>query len=125
MIKQQVPNNFCKLVIKSDNAIRFVGVADKFGKIIAEEYRKGSVPLLSKEEMAMSVLQGAIRMGSRKTMIPKLGKLIYTVSYYEKVKRATMMLSNNNVLMVSFDPEANHDSILINKILPLVKDNAL
>jgi glutamine amidotransferase PdxT len=64
-------------------------------------------------------------MGSRKTMIPKLGKLIYTVSYYEKVKRATMMLSNNNVLMVSFDPEANHDSILINKILPLVKDKSL
>jgi hypothetical protein len=125
MIKQQVPNNFCKRIIKSDSAIRFVGVADKFGKIIAEEYRKKSVPLLSKEEVAMSVLQGAIRMGSRKTMIPKLGKLIYTVSYYEKVKRATMMLNNNNVLMVSFDPEANHDSILINKILPLVKDNGL
>jgi len=124
MVKQ-VPNEFCKQIIALDKLIRFVGVADKFGKIIAEEYRKGSVPLLSKEEEAMSILQGAIRMGSRKTMIPKLGRLIYTVSYYEKVKRTTIMLNNHNVLMVSFEPEANHDSIIINKILPLVKNEGL
>jgi hypothetical protein len=78
--------------------------------------------LLSKDEESLSIIQGAIRMGSRKTMLPKLGRLLYTFSVYEKVKRATIPLGGNYILMVSFDIGSEHDSIISKKILPLVKE---
>jgi hypothetical protein len=32
-----------------------------------------------------------------------------------------MMLPGGNILMVSFDTNANHESIILNKVLPLTK----
>lgn len=122
MAKQQT-QDLCQRIVRLDKSIRFAGVSDRFGKIVAEVYRKGSAPLLSKEEQALSILQAAIRMGTRKTMIPKLGKLSYTFSVYDKVKRATIPMSNQLVLMVSFDREASPESIILNEILPLAKEH--
>jgi hypothetical protein len=122
MGKLQVQNDLCQRILELDKTIRFVGLSDRFGKTVSAEYRKGSTPLLSKDEESLSIIQGAIRMGSRKTMLPKLGRLLYTFSVYEKVKRATIPLGGNYILMVSFDIGSEHDSIISKKILPLVKE---
>ena len=55
-------------------------------------------------------------------MEAKLGKTIYSITFYEKVKRAVIPIGKNSdfILMVSFDNEADHDSIIRNKIMPLV-----
>jgi hypothetical protein len=47
---------------------------------------------------------------------------IYSITLYEKVKRAVIPIGRDGdfVLMVSFDNEADHDSIIRNKIMPLV-----
>ena len=121
----QVPKDLCKQILEFDKTIRFAGIADKFGKIVMAGYRKGSVPLLSKEESVLSFMQTSIRMGTRKTMQAKLGKIVYAFALYEKVKRVTIPLSNYSVLMSSFDIEADHESIISKKILPLVKKHGL
>lgn len=123
--KVQVPNDFCKQILACDKRIRFAGVADKFGKIVMSEYRKGSVPLLSKQESMLSAIQTTIRMGTQKTVQPILGKIIYSFTFYEKVKRATIPLSDHSSLMISFDIEADHESIILKKILPLLKSHSL
>jgi len=58
----------------------------------------------------------------RRLMEAKLGKTIYSITFYEKVKRAVIPIGKNGdfILMVSFDNEAEHDSIIRNKIMPLV-----
>lgn len=121
----KVRNDLCKQIIGFDKTIRFAGIADKFGKIVMEEYRKGTFPLLSKEESALSVLQTSIRMGIGKTMQARLGKIVYTFTEYEKIKRATIPLSDHSVLMVSFEKEGDHESMIWKKILPLVKKHGL
>jgi hypothetical protein len=68
----------------------------------------------------------AISSETRKDFGSKLGKPIYSFTLYEKIKRATLQNKNNNeryypILMVSFDIHANHDSIIINKILPIIR----
>jgi hypothetical protein len=54
----------------------------------------------------------------------QIGKPIYSFTMYEKIKRATISLDNKeyNILMVSFDAEADHESIILNKIIPFVKN---
>jgi hypothetical protein len=55
-------------------------------------------------------------------MEAKLGKTIYSITFYEKVKHAVIPIGKDGdfILMVSFDNEADYDSIIRNKILPLV-----
>ena len=120
-----VPKDLCKQICELDKGIRFAGVVDKFGKLIMTKYRSTSIPLLSKEESQLSIVQGTIRMGSRSTLQPKLGKIVYTFTFYEKVKRATIPLTNNSYLMVSFDIEGDHDTVMMKKILPLLKKHDL
>lgn len=115
------PQDLCSKILAADAGIRFAGVANSLGKIIASEYRKGLAPLLTQEETEKSILQSIVRMGTRQTLEEKLGKTVYAFALYEKVKRASMMLPGGNILMVSFDTNANHESIILNKILPLTK----
>ena len=112
--------DLCKHILELDKTIRFVGIASIEGKLIAQEYRVGLESLLTKEESELSVMQSIIRMGTRKVLEEKVGKTIYAFALYEKVKRATIPLGDANILMVSFDIEANHESIILNKILPYI-----
>jgi hypothetical protein len=113
--------DLCKQILELDKTIRFAGIASIQGKLIAQEYRSGLRSLLTKEESELSVIQSIIRMGTRKTLEEKVGKTIYAFALYEKVKRATIPLDNASILMISFNVEANHEYIILNKILPLIR----
>ena len=117
-------HNMCKQIIELDSAIRFVGIPNKFGKQIVVEYRKGLTPLLTDTESELYAVESVMRMNNRKDYESKLGKAIYSFTLYEKIKRTTISLDNKDypILMVSFDTEADHESIILNKIIPFVKN---
>jgi hypothetical protein len=111
-----------------DNSIRFVGFINNKGTVIAYEYREGLDPLLRTNESELSFIDTVLRMRTRKDMEPKLGKVIYSLTLYEKVKRATIMPDNEEdpILMVSLDVNrdakggTDHESLIRDGILPLV-----
>ena len=116
-------DNLCDQILKMDDSIRFAGIANKMGKTIKVAYRKGSDHLLTPDESDLSMIESVLRMTTRGDLEPKLGKPIYSFTLYEKVKRATISLANEEfpVLMVSFDIEADHESLIKNKLMPLLK----
>lgn len=63
-------------------------------------------------------------MKTREDYEQKLGKTIYTFALYEKVKRASIALNKGDysLLMVSFEVAADHESIILHKILPRLKE---
>jgi hypothetical protein len=113
----------CKQIIQSDDYIRFVGIADKYGKQVAVNYREGLVPYLNQTESEIYSIDTVMRMNSRKEMESKLGKVIYSFTLYENLKRATIYTGNIDypVLMTSFDTRSDHVNIILNKILPIVR----
>lgn len=117
----------CKDILESDRSIRFVGISDKMGKQIASSYRAELVPLLTPTEIEMSAIESVLRMKTRKDFESKLGKPIYTFTLYQKIKRVTITLENKEypILMASVDLEADHDNIIVNKILPLINELGL
>jgi hypothetical protein len=117
----------CNDILESDRSIRFVGISDKMGRQIASSYRAELVPLLTPMEIEMSAIESVLRMKTRKDFESKLGKPIYTFTFYQKVKRVTITLENKEypILMASFDLEADHDNIIVNKILPLINELGL
>ena len=117
----------CNDILESDRSIRFVGISDKMGKQIASSYRAELAPLLTPTEIEMSAIESVLRMKTRKDFESKLGKPIYTFTLYQKIKRVTITLENKEypILMASFDLEADHDNIIVNKILPLINELGL
>lgn len=115
----------CTRVIRCDKSVRFVGIADKYGKQIAVQYRQGLVPYLNKTESEIYSIDTVMRMNTRREMESKLGKVIYSFTLYENLKRATIYLNSTDypVLMASFDVQADHHDIIMNKIIPVLKDN--
>lgn len=122
-------SELCEQVVALDASIRFAGVANKMGKITASAYRSGLIPLLSKEETERTIPQYLLRLSPSPDLESKLGRPVYSVTAYEKIRRAIIPLydpygNTRSLLLVSFDIEAsNHDSLIQDRILPLVRGN--
>jgi hypothetical protein len=114
---------FCQLVLSVDESIRFVGIATLNGATLALKYRANLVPLLTQEETTSSIKYSVWRMESRRLLEEKLGKTLYVVATYEKLKRATIPVGQDgqSILIVSFDIESDVESIIRNKILKIIK----
>ena len=130
MSKTQLSEDFilcdiCNQILELDSSIRFAGFANNMGKISAARYRNKLDPLLTVDESELSFIDSALRMRTRRDMEPKLGRAIYSITLYEKVKRATISFDNEDypILMISFDnsnKRSDHESLILDRILPLV-----
>ena len=114
----------CGAILALDEGIRFAGIATRFGKVVASIYKGGLEPLLTRQESELSVTQSIIRMGTRQTLEQKLGKTVYAFAMYEKIKRATIPLrdADSHILMVSFEIKSDHERLILEKIIPLVRE---
>jgi hypothetical protein len=128
-LEQQLFQKFCDQVISLDSSIRFAGIADEDGKILAVSERKGLKPLLTPEERAQYAITAATRQYTRLRWEYLLGKIYYASSHYASLIRATIPITNDNsklsyVLLLSFDVGTeNFHEIIMKKIIPLVKNN--
>ena len=122
--------DICRQILPFDLRIRFVGIASIEARVLAAEYRQDVKPLLTPQESELAFMQALMRMAIRRTLEKKLGKTIYSVTLYQKVKRATIAMYDNSspvdkkcdsILMVSFDKEADHETIITKKILPFLE----
>ena len=110
----------CKEILNLDPKIRFAGICDDTGEIKYGGQREGVKNLLSPEETKKSNLQALARWGLRNALAPKVGKGRYAMAEYEKIKRITIPLEDDNLLLVATEVEADHRRI-INDVLKLVQ----
>ena len=117
----------CNQIQESDSSIRFVGIPNKMGRQIVSSHRHDLALLLTPQEIEMFAIESVLRMNTRKDFESKLGKPIYSFTLYEKVKRATITLESKEypIVMVSFDIQADHDYIIMDKILPIIRKEGL
>lgn len=76
----------------------------------------------------MLTIQSILGLNTRKDFASRFGKPIYSFTLYEKVKRVTIALKNKGyypILMVSFDIPINHEHIVMNKILQVIRRECL
>lgn len=125
----------CLQILGFDKDVRFAGFADSLGRIVAGVNRKDIVPHLTKEESELSVAQAAIRMGIRKRLEPKLGRMLYSLTIYENVKRVSISLystvpkkgevASPFVLLLSLEPSCKHERLVMNKVMPFLEKEGI
>ena len=146
-------HRFCEGIIAKDSSIRFAGIANQMGKLIAAAYRGGLQPLMDMQETEHYTVQTVLRASTRETFENKIGKQRYAIAVYEKLIRATIPITirsedDNNekekkqqqqqqeeqglkrlYLLISFDLGSDIIYIIEDKILPQIeqfeKDSAV
>lgn len=104
---------FCNEIFKIDKRIRYVGIIDE--NRTYQKMREGLQNLLTLDETRESMDDAIIRWKTRKKLSKKIGAPIYALAVYEKVKRMTIPLDNDGLLLVSMDSLGYHE-VVINEI---------
>lgn len=112
-------SKLCKDIFDSHPKVRFAGVCDDSGEIKYGGQRDGIQNILSPEETRKSNLQALARWGLRNSLSPKTGRGKYAMAEYEKIKRITVPLGSDHLLLVTTEVDANHNQIIQN-ILKMV-----
>jgi hypothetical protein len=116
-------DSLCKHILNVDPKVRFAGICDESGEVKYGGQREGIKNLLSPEETKRSNLQALARWELRNVLASKIGKGKYAMAEYEKIKRITVPLENDHLLLVTTEVEANHIGI-INNVLKLVQHSS-
>ncbi len=113
---------FCSQILESNPKIRFATVYDEWAVCLGGGMRKGIENLLSphaeKEMVSLSIMDWK----ARKEMAKWLGKTIYTLGEYEKVKRFSFYLGDDNLLLVSTEKDADTNQV-VSEVIKLYYKN--
>ena len=109
-------DEICEILLKVEPSIRYVGILD--GEKITFRKRAGLYSLLNTSENVKSATHALMRWQSRRVFARKFGMPLYAMAEYKLVKRVTMQLKGNVMLLVSMDKDAPHDKI-IKKLLKI------
>ena len=123
MIEYDLLYEFSKKILNLDPSVRWMGIANKFGVLLNAEHREGLEQLMTDEENEEYAALTVTRHKTRIKFQPKIGDLKYAVGKDEKVIRATIRINEDYFLLLTLDVDAkDYDSILVDKVIPLVKE---
>jgi hypothetical protein len=122
-------NGLCKDILQIDNSIRFIGIANNLGSLVATAYRSGLTPLMDKQETLHYAIQAVLRAATREDFESKIGRLEYSIGKYERLIRATIPIrlfdkedeGKFYYLLLSFDLNSNVIDIIENKVMPFIE----
>lgn len=100
----------CNDFLKLNKKIRFVGVLNSKGRLIAQKFRENSSSLLSADELKMLIYYTIDRRNRLQNLQHKLGRVKETTNRYENASTITLFLDKNMVL-ASTDPRSNISKI--------------
>ncbi|MEO9310284.1 MAG: DUF6659 family protein [Nitrososphaera sp.] len=109
MDKEQV----CDAVKKLDSKIRFVGLINNKGKLIAGGMIDGKAPLEDEKKDEMLYLELALRVRMRQEFDAELGPVRFAMSYRDKVLVMSFPLKNE-ILLVSAEKDMDFSKFPFN-----------
>lgn len=122
-INYEFLNSFCKSVIGKDRSIRWAAIVNKNGVILTQKAREGVKLILTEEENEQYAASAIARQRTRGRFESKIGKMIYAFGRYDRLHRATIPINESYYLLITLDvEEKNFDSIIIDKVLPVIAE---
>ena len=99
-------------ILSIDDNIRFVAISDLEGNMISSKAREGANLYLSPESTKETLRHAASAWKSRMKHFDEIGRGLYTLAVYEKLRRVTMPLGDNRLLLVTIDNAGGQKQIL-------------
>ena len=115
--------NFKKLlerVMDSDPYVRFVAISDMNGNTIDSKTKQGISNFLPPREMDSSIRRAVDSWKSRNNVDNYLGKGRYVVAVYDKVKRITIRVDDEHIMLVALDNRGGQKD-LVERIMAILE----
>lgn len=97
--------------LSEESNVRHVGVINSLGRLIAGGFKKGSVPLLENEKIAMTYMQMQLDFKMRQELDDVLGPIDYIASRRTKQLIISVPIGNNLVVIFA-EPNADDKEII-------------
>jgi len=110
--------NICTLVQKIDSKIRFVGVINSKGRLVAGGMAASKTRLGDRKRDEMLYMELALRVKMRSEFDDDLGKVKFSMSFREKLIVMSFPMKND-ILMVSMERKTQFEKIAF-KILKYI-----
>jgi len=107
----------CDLLLQEDE-IRFAGLINSMGRLVAGGFREGITPLEDDTERQKMYMELALRVSMRKEFDYSLGPVKYSASRREKAVMMSLPI-NNKVLLISAETYVEIDK-LANKVMKII-----
>jgi len=104
--------NFCSQILDSNPKIRFATVYDQWAVRVGGGLRKGLTSILSEHKENELVTLAILDWQSRKEVSKWLGKTKYTLAEYDEIKRFSLYLGDDHLLLVSAEKEVDTDKVV-------------
>ena len=102
--------NICTLVQKIDSKVRFAGVINSKGRLVAGGMVQSKTRLGDRKRDEMLYMELALRVKMRREFDDDLGKVKFSMSFREKLIVMSFPMEND-VLMVSLEKKTQFENI--------------
>ena len=124
-IDYQLLESICLQVLGTSNSIWWAGIVNDNGVILSSKQRKDLEPVLTHQDNEEYAISAITRNKTRAKFEAKTGRLRYAFGRYEGLSRATIPVTLNFFLLITLDKdEKDFDSIIMNRIFPLIQSSA-
>ena len=110
----------CKKILGLDNKIRFAGIINEKGRLIAGGLREGLKSLEDPKDDEMLFMELALRVKMRREFDKQLGSVKFAMSLREKVIVMSFPTGANHILYISADTSLDY-GVIPSKILKILQ----
>ena len=111
----------CNSILELDETIRFAGVINERGRLVAGGMRENIEPLENEKDDEMIFMELALRVKMRKEFDKQLGPVNFAMASRERALAISVNI-NEDILYVVAEPDTDY-GILPKQILEIVKSN--
>jgi len=103
-------SRICSAILDVDQQIRFVGVINDRGRLVAGGMRENVEPLENEKDDEMMFMELALRVKMRKEFDRQLGRVQFAMALREHALAISFLL-NDDILYVVAEPEADYGGL--------------
>ena len=112
----QILENLCNK-LSSETKIRFCGVINSMGKIVAGGFKDGIKPLDSEDQRSMLYMQSSLELSMKGEFDENLGCVNYVTTYRDNVVLINMPMKRySHLVLISAERNVNVEQIVKNTI---------
>ena len=101
-----------KQVIALDPQVRFAGIANSKGELVAGGHRDSVEKILVDDEMSMSIHYALQKRELFTNLAYKIGRETSSVTEYEKVTMISIPINSQELFLISTEPRADYFKII-------------
>jgi len=108
-----------------DSQVRFVGVANSKGVMVAGEHKENVEQMLVGDEVGMAIHYAIQKAELFTNLAHKIGRERSSITEYEKVTLISIPINSQELFLVSTEPHADYLKIVdtVHSVLDFQKDN--